>query len=102
MPRNRYTRLVRKSERIQFDRQEKKLAALVRALRRGITEPTELAFVMSAKERRSTRLEHKRRHKPTRTEGVVPTSQQHGQAEPDRSSTAGPVGLSETSEVNVA
>lgn len=62
MPRNRYTKLIRKCECVQLARQEKNLAALTRAIRRSITEPVEqLPFVMGAKERRSIRLEQKRR-----------------------------------------
>lgn len=66
MPHTRYTRLVRKSERAQLARQEKKLVALARQLHRGCSDSVELPLVMTAKQRRRTRLEESGRHKPAR------------------------------------
>lgn len=66
MPRTHFTRVVRKSERRQFVRQEKELAEI--ALRREIV-PAESPIdveVDDAKAARRIRRKHNRRHKPAR------------------------------------
>lgn len=66
MPRNRYTRFVRRLERQQLIRQEKELIVLVRALRHGITVEVELPLLPGPKDRRTARLDQKRQHQPER------------------------------------
>lgn len=67
MPRNRYTALVRRSERIRTARLERDLIELTRQLRRGLATPIELPLLLTAKQRRSARLEQKRQRKPQRS-----------------------------------
>jgi len=62
MSRNRYTKLVRKSERSQIVRQEKELTVIRRKLRQD-AKPTAVLLADEAKECRSARLEQKMRHK---------------------------------------
>jgi hypothetical protein len=66
MPRNHYTKVIRKSEHTQLARQEKELINLIRQLRRGIATSIELPVSMTAKQRRSARLAQKREHRPSR------------------------------------
>lgn len=66
MPRNRYTRLIRTSERTQLAHQEKQLTQLIHQLRRGIPEVPLILPQVGAKERRTARLTQKRLHKPAR------------------------------------
>jgi hypothetical protein len=63
MPRNRYTKAARKKQRAQIARQEQELAAIERRLRRQDAESPEVPPINEEKERRSARLEQKRRHK---------------------------------------
>lgn len=67
MPRNRYTKLVRKSERAQLTYQERELIGLVNQLRRGITGLIELPIFLTAKQRRNARLEQNHRRRPHRS-----------------------------------
>jgi hypothetical protein len=56
-------------------RQEKELTKLARELRRGTVEPMVLSLAIGTKERRTTRLEQKRRHAsndPALPSGVPP------------------------------
>ena len=66
MPRNRYTKLVRKSERGAVARQESELPALAREFRHKSACPMQRPSSSGAKEHRRTRLEQKWRHKPER------------------------------------
>ncbi|GAA4536562.1 hypothetical protein [Amycolatopsis samaneae] len=73
MPRNRYTKLIRKSERAQLAKQVAELAALEKELH-GTSKPAApLPVRNEVKEKRGTRLAHKRRHKPERGPNVNPT-----------------------------
>lgn len=66
MPHNRYTNSVHKEERARLARQEKELVVIEKSLRNLDPEPMAGAPTDTAKERRSSRLEQKRRHKPKR------------------------------------
>ena len=59
MPRNRYTKLVRKSERGAVVRQERELPALAREFRHKSAESAAAPLIDGAKEHRRTRLEQK-------------------------------------------
>jgi hypothetical protein len=63
MPHTRYTREIRIRERSRFNRQMKEFCAFVRAFRSAPDAPVEIAPIPSAKERRSARLDQKRRRK---------------------------------------
>lgn len=65
MSRNRYTKLIRKEQRIQLARQEKELLSIRRSLRRPVTE-TAVTPVPVTKQRRRARLERRRLDKPAR------------------------------------
>lgn len=66
MPRNRYTRLVRKQQQAQIARQEKELAALAKKLKIQDDETHEVPLVNKEKVRRSARIEQDRRHRSKR------------------------------------
>jgi hypothetical protein len=70
MARNKYTSAIHKIERAQIARQEKELDALARDLLRA-SEELLLPVINEAKERRQVRLEHNRRHKPSRLRAVT-------------------------------
>lgn len=74
MARNRYTKLVRKEQRAQLDRQERELVAVRRSLRRPVTE-TAVTPASETKQRRRTRLERRRLDKPARYASPVIGSQ---------------------------
>jgi hypothetical protein len=66
MSRNRYTKVLRNIERGQISRQEKELTVIRRKLRGQDAEYMAVPLANETKERRSTRVEQKRRHKPKR------------------------------------
>jgi hypothetical protein len=66
MPRNRYTKTIRKEERARIAHQEKELESWARELRLAVAESTAVVAENEMKVRRSARLEQKRRHKPVR------------------------------------
>jgi hypothetical protein len=74
MSRNRYTKAVRKDERARHAHQEKYLSAIAKTLRHVNTDFEAPVPISKAKDRRSTRLEHKRRHKSDRL-GAADASQ---------------------------
>lgn len=71
MPRNRYTKQVRKLDRKQIERQETELTAVERRLRNQEPDPMEVPPVSEDKARRSARVEQKQRHKLKRRNGAV-------------------------------
>ncbi|TDU06605.1 hypothetical protein EDD99_5168 [Streptomyces sp. 846.5] len=64
MPRNGYTKLVHKVERAQIDEQIEEAASLAKELGHKDAASNTVQAAGDAKERRRTRLEEKRRHKP--------------------------------------
>jgi hypothetical protein len=64
MPRNKYTKAIRKDERARIAQQEKELESLTRELRRAVSENAVVVPANEMKVRRSARLEQKRLHKP--------------------------------------
>ncbi|WP_143268645.1 hypothetical protein [Amycolatopsis vastitatis] len=64
MPRNRYTKLVRKSTRAQIARQEAELRSLAQELRQPSPDFIPLSIRNEQKEKRSARVKHRRRAKP--------------------------------------
>lgn len=75
MPRNRYTKVVRRSEREQIARQEKELDVIRRKLCGQDAESTLIPLANEAKKRRSARVEQNRRHKPKRQGGTAGVDQ---------------------------
>ena len=74
MARNRYTNIVHKEQRALMARQEKELAVLARELHRTVAEPAAAPVIDNGKQRRRTRLEARRLHRPKRH--VVVTNNQ--------------------------
>lgn len=70
MPRNSYTKLIRKSERAQLAQQEEEMTRLARSLSRKDTDISSVQPAGDGKERHRIRREQKRRHKPERFRGV--------------------------------
>lgn len=66
MARNRFTKIIRREQRALMARQEKELAVLARELHRRIAEPAAAPVTDDGKQRRRTRLETRRLHRPNR------------------------------------
>ena len=66
MSRNHYTKIVHKEQRVLIARHEKELADLARELHRKIAEPVAAPVTDDGKQRRRTRLETRRLHRPNR------------------------------------
>lgn len=66
MARNRYTKIIRKEQRAQIAHREKELASLARELHRAVAEPVAAPVTDDGKQRRRTRLEARRLHRPNR------------------------------------
>jgi hypothetical protein len=66
MSRSRYTKIIHEEQRVLLARQEKALADLARELRRTASESAEAPVADDGKERRRSRLESRRLHKPKR------------------------------------
>ena len=71
MPRNRYTKAVRKCQSAQKASQEKELATVAVKLGRQVMESSDMSVVNAVKERRSTRLAQRLRDKAKRRVGHV-------------------------------
>lgn len=75
MSRTRYTKVVREEQHIQIARKEKEVATVARKLHRQDAESSEVPPTTRAKERRSTRLEQKRRYKAKHRDGAADIDQ---------------------------
>jgi hypothetical protein len=74
MSRNHYTKIVHKEQRAQIAHREKELASLVRELHRRVAEPAAAPVTDDGRQRRRTRLETRRLHRPNR-DAIAATSQ---------------------------
>lgn len=70
MSRSRYTKIIHKEQRALLASQEKALTVLARELHRTAIGPAALPVTNDGKERRRTRLETRRLHKPKRNNVV--------------------------------
>lgn len=66
MSRNHYTKIVHKEQRAQIARREKELTSLARELHRTVAEPAAAPATDDGKQRRRSRLETRRLHRPKR------------------------------------
>lgn len=75
MPRNHYAKDARDIEREQIARQEKELAVAEAKLHGQEVQSPEVSLTNKVKERRSARLEQKRRYKDKRRGGAADSGQ---------------------------
>lgn len=102
MPRNRYTRFVRKLELRRLASQEKELAAIARRLRNPDVEPAVEPMGSSDKERRAARLAQNRRHRPQRAASGADVEQPVDQHQPERGAGSSVAEAPGPSDVEVA